>query len=325
MPITIFHGLVLAGERSVADERVLRRLKLSDLRLFQAVVRCGGMAKAAAQLNLSQPAVSKAIASLEHALGVRLLDRRPQGVEPTVYGRTLLKGGTAVFDDLKQSVEQIRFLADPAAGEVRLGCSEPLGAGFVPTAIARLSREYPKASFHVVTADPATLIDRDLDQRNIELAVCPTSGLSLGGELSVETLFDDRQVVMAAAGSKWARRRTLTLAELIHEPWILPPPDTIIGRSIAEAFRASGLEPPRAQLVCFSISLCHHVLADGRHLIMLPTSMARLGKHIPLKVLAVDFPGIPRPTGVVTLKKRTLSPLAERFIHTVRDLATPLA
>jgi DNA-binding transcriptional LysR family regulator len=309
----------------LTDERVLRRLKLSDLRLFHAVVQHGAMAKAAAQLHLSQPAVSKAIASLERTLGVRLLDRRPQGVEPTVYGRTLLKGGIAVFDDLKHSVEQIRFLADPTAGEVRIGCSEPLAAGFVPTAIARLSRGYPKASFHVVTADPATLIGRELDQRNIELAVCPTSGLSPRGELSVETLFDDRQVVMAAATSKWARRRNLKLAELIDEPWILPPPDTIIGRSIAEAFRALGFEPPRAQLVCFSISLCHRVLAEGRHLIMLPASMARLGEHLPLKALSVDFPGIPRPTGVVTLKKRTLSPLAERLFEEVRGLARTLA
>lgn len=307
------------------DERLLRRLKLNDLRLFHAVVQCRGMAKAAAQLNISQPAVSKAIASLEVALGVRLLDRRPQGVEPTVYGRALLKGGIAVFDDLKQSVEQIQSLADPAAGAVRLGCSEPLAAGFVPTAIARLSAQYPMAGFHVVTADPATLIGRELDQRNIELAICPTPGLSLGGELSVETLFDDRQVVMAAAASKWARRRNIRLADLIDEPWILPPPDSIIGRSIAEAFHANGLEPPRAQVVCFSISLCHHVLAEGRHLITLPISMARLGKHLPLKVLDVNFSGIPRPTGVVTLKKRTLSPLAERFIDEARRLAKPLA
>ena len=288
------------------EERVLRRLKLNDLRLFHAVVQCGGMGKAAAQLNISQPAVSKAIASLEDALGVRLLDRGPQGVEPTVYGRTLLKGGIAVFDELKQSLQQIRFLADPTAGEVRIGCSEPLAAGFVPTAIARLSRQYPQASFHVVTADPATLIGRELDQRNIELAICAMPGLSLGAELSVELLFDDRQVVMAAAGSKWARRRNVALADLMGEPWIMPPPDTIIGRSIAETFRGSGLEPPRAQVVCFSISLCHQVVAEGRHLIMLPMSMAQLGKNLSLKVLAVDFPGIPRPTGVVTLKKRTL-------------------
>src|SRR5436190_9187594 len=116
------------------DDRALRRLKLSDLRLFHAVVQRGGMAKAAAQLNISQPAVSKAIAALEYTLGVRLLERHPQGVEPTVYGRALLKGGMAAFDELEQSVKQIRFLADPTAGELRIGC-EPLASGFMGAVI----------------------------------------------------------------------------------------------------------------------------------------------------------------------------------------------
>src|SRR5437660_5964432 len=108
------------------EDRTLRRLKLADLRLLHAVVQWGGMAKAAAHLNISQPAVSKAIAALEHTLGVRLLERHSQGVEPTVYGRALLKGGIAVFDELKQSLKQIEFLADPTAGELRIGCTEPL-------------------------------------------------------------------------------------------------------------------------------------------------------------------------------------------------------
>src|SRR4051794_16343434 len=110
------------GQVMTLDDRALRRLKLSDLRLLHAVVKWGGMAKAAAHLNISQPAVSKAIAALELTLGVRLLERHPQGVEPTAYGHALLKGGIAVFDELKQTMKQIKFLADSASGEVRIGC-----------------------------------------------------------------------------------------------------------------------------------------------------------------------------------------------------------
>src|SRR5947209_738646 len=113
------------------DDRALRRLKLSDLRLFHAVVQWGGMAKAAVHLNISQPAVSKAIATLEHTLGVRLLERHAQGVDPTMYGRALLRGGITIFDELKQTLKQVEFLADPTAGELRIGCTEPLAAGFV--------------------------------------------------------------------------------------------------------------------------------------------------------------------------------------------------
>src|ERR1700731_3048638 len=95
------------------NERIGRRLKLRDLHILLAVAKSGSMGKAASDLAVSQPAVSKAIADLEHTLGVRLLDRGPQGVEPTIYGRALLKCGLTVFDDLKQGVKELEFLADP--------------------------------------------------------------------------------------------------------------------------------------------------------------------------------------------------------------------
>jgi DNA-binding transcriptional LysR family regulator len=91
------------------DERIGRRLKLRDLHILMAVVQAGSMRRAAERLNTTQPVISRSIADLEHAMGVRLLDRSRQGIEPTVYGRTLLEGGTAVFDDLRQAVKKIQF------------------------------------------------------------------------------------------------------------------------------------------------------------------------------------------------------------------------
>ena len=78
-------------------DRIGRRLKLRDLHVLSAVVQWGSMAKAAQHLAVSQPVVSAAISDLEHAIGVRLLDRSRRGVEPTIYGRALLKHGTGCF------------------------------------------------------------------------------------------------------------------------------------------------------------------------------------------------------------------------------------
>jgi DNA-binding transcriptional LysR family regulator len=124
-------------------DRVAHRLKLRDLRLLEAVVRSKSMARAAAQLNLTQPAVSKAVSELEHMLGVRLLDRSRQGIEPTPHGRALLRRGAAIFDELRQGVSELEFLSDPTAGEVRVATSEPIAAGLLPIVIGRLSRRYP--------------------------------------------------------------------------------------------------------------------------------------------------------------------------------------
>src|SRR6202790_535795 len=95
------------------SDRIGRRMKLQDLHVLMTVVQAGSMGKAAERLNTVQPAISRAIAELEHTLGVRLLDRHRQGVEPTEYGRALLKCGAAVFDELRQGVKNIEFLTDP--------------------------------------------------------------------------------------------------------------------------------------------------------------------------------------------------------------------
>ena len=101
------------------SDRVGRRLKLRDLHILLTVARSGSMGKAATELAISQPSISKAIADAEHAVGLRLLDRRPQGIEPTIYGHALLKCGTAVFDELRQGVKELEFLTDPASGELQ--------------------------------------------------------------------------------------------------------------------------------------------------------------------------------------------------------------
>src|SRR5262249_45449644 len=131
------------------DHRIMQRLKLRDVHVLMAVAECRSVGKGAAQLAVSQPAISKAIAGMERTLGVPLLDRDPQGVEPTIYGRALLKWANAFLDDLRQGVREIEFLADPAAGEVRVGTNEAMVAGLGPAVIYRLSRQYPRLSFNV--------------------------------------------------------------------------------------------------------------------------------------------------------------------------------
>jgi DNA-binding transcriptional LysR family regulator len=306
------------------SDRIGRRINLRDMHILLAVARSGSMGKAATELAMSQPAVSKAISDLEHALGLRLLDRSPQGIAPTLYGEALLRCGMVVFDDLKQGVRELEFLSDPTVGVLSIGCTEPAADGFVAAAVDRFSRKYPKVQLNVVTADSATLYRRELAQRSIEIAL----GLMIDPlpeqHGNVELLFDDRHVLVVAANSPWARKRNLTLAQLIGEPWVLPAPDTTVGEYIVDAFRAAGIEPPRASVLTFSLPLHRRLLATGRYLTALPLSMLHYGATS-LRRLAVKFPARPRPVGVMTLKNRTLSPLAERFIDCARQLAKPLA
>ena len=305
-------------------DRVGKRLRLRDLHILLTVAKSGSMGKAAAELAISQPSVSKAIAEVEHAIGLRLLDRGPSGIQPTIYGHALLKCGVAVFDELQQGVKQLEFLLDPGAGELRIGCTETMAAGFATAVLHRLSRQYPRVVFQLVPGDRDTLLSRELRQRTIELAVAPTMGLSPEGDTEMEVLFDDQFVVMAGSPTEWIRRRKLVLADLLNELWVLPPPESLPGQYIAQAFRTSGFEPPRAHVVSFSIPLHYHLLATGRYITMLPRSMLRFGKHTPLKLLPVKSPAGAYPIGILALRNRTLSPLAQLFITCAREVAKQL-
>ena len=122
-----------------SEQRISRHLKLRDLHVLMTLVRCGSMGKAADQLSVSQPAISKAVADMETALGVKLLDRNPRGVVPTIYARALLDRGLVAFDELKQGIEHVGFLADPTTGELRIGSTIAIATGFLPAVVDRPS------------------------------------------------------------------------------------------------------------------------------------------------------------------------------------------
>jgi DNA-binding transcriptional LysR family regulator len=306
------------------DDRTKRRLKLRDLDILLAVVEMGSMGKAASRLNISQPAVSKAIVELENALGVKLVDRSRRGVMPTPYGLALARRCVAIFNDLRQGVADIEFLSDPTRGEIRIGTTEPVAVALISPVVNDLSRKYPGISFHVVAGDSATLY-RDLLQRDIEVAVCRIIG-ALPDELAASVLFHDTFAVMTAATNPLTRRRKLALADLVHEPWALLPSDSFFGAIVADAFRAGGLEPPRPTVVTLSEYMKNDLLATGRFLTVLPGFMLKVtGQHPPLKALPVALPNAPAPVGIVTLKNRTLTPLAQLFIECIRGAAKSMA
>jgi DNA-binding transcriptional LysR family regulator len=311
-------------------DRVAARLKLRDLRLLDTVVRWGSMAKAANQLNLSQPAVSKAIAQMEEMLGVRLIDRGRQGVEPTPHGRALLKRGVAIHDELRQAIAEIEHLSDPTAGEVRVAAPEPIAAGLLTVLIAQFTRKYPRASVYVTQTPVASLQVltpryRDVRERNVDLLLAPIFEPTMDDDLANESLFPDRPVVAAGIDSPWSRRRGVTLADLIDEPWVLQPPDTIAGQSHIDSFRTMGLDVPQKKIVSVSVQVQVGLVATQRYFTILPDSMLHFSaRRLSLKALPIKLKIEPFDVGIVTLKKRTISPAAQEFIRMARDITKPL-
>jgi DNA-binding transcriptional LysR family regulator len=311
------------------DERIARRLKLRDVYVLKTVAQLGSMGKAAAQLAVSQPAISQAISDLERVVGTRLLDRSRHGAEPTPQGIAFLKWGAVILDNLKQGIEEIDFLTDPSAGEVRVGTVEIMIAGLVPQVISRLARRYPRLVFTVTQAATRAALHRDLRERNVEFILGRMTVPNTEGDLEVEALFEDPLVAVVGASSKWVRLRKIALADLVDEPWCLPPFDwyaEAAGSVIPSAFRASGLTVPRRVVESNAANLFFSLVGTGHFVSALPSSVVRLnGKRLGLKALPFALPIRPDPICIGTLRGRTISPASRLFIECAREIAVSFA
>jgi DNA-binding transcriptional LysR family regulator len=316
----------MSGSVQDWQSRIGRRLRLRDIHILSTVVQWGSMTKAASHLAMSQPAVSEAIADVEAALGVRLLDRTPQGVEPTLYASALLKRGLVVFDELRQGIKEIEFLADPTAGEVRIGCVESLAAGFVPEMIDQFSRKYPRVHVHVVNTQTATQEFRELRERTVDLSLGRILKPIADDEIDAEVLWQDEYFVVAGSRSPWARRRKIALADLLAEPWVFLSPNNAFAPLMAKAFSAQGLELPRAVVTSFSAVIRMQLVATGRFLTIVPGSLLRYNaERWDLKALPVALDAPSLPVAIFKLKHRTVSSVVEKFVEHLRAAAKSIA
>ena len=301
-------------------DQIGKRIRLRDLQTFMAVVQAGSMGKAARRLNTSQPNISKSLGDLERTLGVQLLERHRQGVAPTECGRALLDGGAVVFDDLERMLKNIEFLADPTAGEVRVGCNPFLAASFVSKIIVAMSRRHPRMSFRLVTAYGDDL-QRQLIDRKVDLLITRKTGVT-DERLAYEFLFNDSYSVVVGADSNWACRRTIGLDELVNERWVLPPADSLLASVVMKAFRANRLEYPRPAVIAEPAEVRMSLLAAGPFISIFPDSVLRFHRKPELKALAIRQSLGYVPIGVVTLKNRTISATALSFVQATRQAAS---
>ena len=309
----------------MADDQRFRRLRLRDLHIVDVVADAGSMARAAPRLAMSQPAVSRVIAEMEHLLGVPIFDRTSNGVELTAYGKVLRRRATNVADELKQGLGELTFLSDPSQGEIRIGSTEPMTA-LTATIVHRMSEAHPKIRFTVVAADTLALHEK-LRQREIDIAVTRmAANFDEYEDLQAEPLFEDELAVIAGKTNKLAQRRRLSLKDLMGERWLLGPQEASFLRPfIEQAFHHEGLDMPSAIVTSGSHALQINLIAAGPFLTILPRAILRYPRPHPLfAALAVRLPTTRRPVGLVRLRHRSLSPVTGLFCEMARDAARPM-
>lgn len=302
---------------------ILRRVTLRELRLLLAVARSGSILRAASEVGLTQPALSKSIGELEATFGVRLFDRNNRGVSVTPQGEVLLRRAKGVFDELCHAVDELQSLADAARGELRLGGTPAVCAGLLPHAIGAIRTTRPGLRFQVAELESGKLAS-EVVGRSVDLGIGREHPGGSGSDLAFERLFDDRLFIVAGVQHPLARRKSVKLEETSLHPWALPSADGAVAVHLDAQFRQQGLRLPAPTVTTMSMLVRSELVATHSFLTVMYGSVLRFGKlPASLRVLPIDLPsGV--AIGMFRVKGRTLAPSAEVFMQAMRDIIRPM-
>jgi len=302
-------------------QRLPRHLKMGELRVFVTVLEHRSFRKAAAVLHLSQPAVTKAIASLEQTLGCKLFHRVANGVEVTVHGVAFAPHAAAVFDEMRRAAQDLALISSGAIGTLRVGIVPMPAIPMLPVAINQLANSHPGIFVSVVEAREAELLDR-LRRRDIEVAILRLAVLDPAEDLQAAPLFEEALCVVAARDHPLAGRSRLTWPDLLRERWVMPPPDCIFYEHVQATLGRSGLPMPHHVVEAFSI---HIQFAMALHAGLLSFGMRSQTVFAPGKEFLVRLPfdlaAPPTAVAAVSLKSHEPSPLSRLLVENIRAIA----
>jgi DNA-binding transcriptional LysR family regulator len=303
--------------------RLGRSLKLRDLHTLTVVAERGSMAKAAAFLSITQPAVSQAIADLERFAGVRLLDRGPRGVVLTVAGEAMVARGRQALDTLDLGMRDIAFLTDGGRGVVRVGADMAfIAGGLMADIITHLRGRYPGISVHVFETSMRVSATeyRELMERGVDVLLGRRSREDIDSELLIEHLMEEKLKVVASSTHPLAMRDRIDWADLTGEAWILAATDSIARTILEDEFRQRGLTVPDAAIATYSMQLRLQLLTTGGYLTVMTEysyrhGAGRWGLHaLPLECSQC------LPVVIQRLRHRLPTPVVERFLRSARTI-----
>lgn len=288
---------------------------------FLKIYETGGIGRAAAELNLSQPALSKSLRRLEDRLRVRLFVRSAVGIAPTAFAHTLAKHARMVQTELRNAESAVEELRGATRGHVELGASPAVAAALLPAVSIDLWENRPGLRLSVMEGMSEALMTAVREGR-LECALCTATPIPGESELVSEPLFTDRYAVLAGRGHPLAAARDVALSDLAAHPWVLGPPSAVVRGFFDNQFTAAGLAPPIPQIETMSILHIKEAVLTGRFLSFIPLGPVegeiRRGE---IQMLIPDSFRLTRTVAVVYRAGGTLSPGGHAVIESVRNAA----
>jgi DNA-binding transcriptional LysR family regulator len=305
-------------------QALFARLKLRHLRLLDAIAEARSVSTAAAQLHITQPAVSKGLRELEDIVGIKLFERGPSGLTLTPSGRALVTHSKAIQSEIRHAADEIGALSAGTTGTVTIGSLLVSLPRLLPRALRLLRDRAIAAPVRIVDA-PHDMLLSQLRGGDIDFLVGRLAPSDQSQRLAQEVLYYEPIVVVAGAGHRLAKKSKVDYDDLARAEWVFPPPDSVVHGSVMQLFTQYGLTKPGGSIEATSYLLVRSLLIDNGMVAALPASVvAHDVKSGDLRILGIRFPQEALAVGITTNMDRTLSATAIHMVQCLRDAAKTL-
>jgi molybdate transport repressor ModE-like protein len=300
------------------------KLDPRNIRYLLAIDEHGTFNGASKAENISQPALSSKIALLEKQLGVRVVDRGRHGATLNRYGRLLIRHARALDSILEQALEEVDLEKRGLHGPLTIGGTPVALLELVPSAVSRLARSASRASISIIEGGDDQLLDK-LRSGEIDLML---GSMGLGNELPdimQERLIEFPVRAVVGVASPFWSRRIMSLEQLADAQWAMPAQGSIFRQHVEAVFLNSGIPFPRSYWSCSSMMALKALVQHADCVSMLPVSAFALEASAGvLRGIQLRNQSVSRTIAIMRLRSWPISPLADRFIASLREVAQRL-
>ena len=297
------------------------RLNARQLSLLVHLDEKRSVLHAADAAYLTQPAASKFLKGLEDALGVALFTRHARGVEPTPYGEILVRHARGALAELRQAHEELAAARSGLAGEVSIGTAITSATNLVPIAVTAVKKQFPRIRVNIDLGFSEALVRRLLE-REFDIVIARLHRPPRVEGLDFETLAEDPHGIVARAGHPLARKRGLTLRDLVDQTWVLPPPGNVMRDRLTQLFLANRLDLPHQVVETAELPIITSLLRMSEMVAPLPTEVVRPYRESGiLTMLPLSLDLRLGAAGIITRREHRFSPAANVMLTALRKAA----
>lgn len=299
-------------------------LKPRHLHLLVALDDFRNIGKAAGHANVTQPAISKALAELERGLGVKLFERSARGVNPTVYGECLIRHARSMLDELAQTRDELRGLVAGTSGKVCIGALSSTVNTLLPQALAMLKDRSPGTSV-LVRENIQEVLLPDLWNGKLDLLIGRLPATHAARGLEEKILFTQPVSIVAGRQHALARRKSVLWSDLQKTPWVLPPQGTLLRDPVEQVFEEHDMPLPGNAVETISANVIARYLQLSNAVAVMASDVAKYYEKLGvLAVLPIAFSRQVPPIGVVWNQGRPLSPSATQMMNCLEEVAAEI-